>query len=202
MKRVLVVCIVALAASAAQAMVVIDADAFAPGTDISNAFPGVTLSAIGPGWNGATGVVVAVDPTDFNPSTGSLVFGSDDASWPSLWREAGLLQLRVDFSSPVSNVMLDFISDDDSDIGVLYAYDASNTLLDSAMTGALGYNSVGTLTVTGGGIAYVIAGGNSVSSALGLDNLRYDGVVPAPAAIMLGSIGMGLVGWLRRRRAL
>ena len=167
----------------------------------------MTLTALGPGWNGATGAVYAIEPTSqpepFNPSTGRLVFGSDDGSFPHLWMDASTLQLRIDFAAPVSTVMLDFIGNDvGGDTGALYAYDASDNLLASLFTASLGINSIETLTATGlGGIAYVVAGGDSGASSLGLDNLQYNGAVPAPAAIVLGGIGMGLVDWLRRRRA-
>ena len=68
MKRLfsLAICIVALlciVAAPAMALTIVDPDAFADGTDISNAFPGITLSAISSGF-GVTGKVFSVNPSD------------------------------------------------------------------------------------------------------------------------------------------
>jgi hypothetical protein len=41
------------------------------------------------------------------------------------------------------------------------------------------------------------------TTGIGYDDLEFsDGFIPAPAAIVLGTLGTGLVGWLRRRRTL
>jgi hypothetical protein len=48
-------------------------------------------------------------------------------------------------------------------------------------------------------IAWTAVGGERINT--GIDNV-YTGRIPAPGAILLGSFGAGLVGWLRRRRAL
>ncbi len=57
-------------------------------------------------------------------------------------------------------------------------------------------------TVTTAGPVPIAFGdmGPNDNAGLFLDNVRVHSVVPAPGAVLLGSIGVGIVGWLRRRK--
>jgi hypothetical protein len=60
--------------------------------------------------------------------------------------------------------------------------------------------TVGAPTVAS--ISFAATGTDNVGLLLDNVELNSIDVIPAPGAILLGSIGAGLVGWLRRRRAL
>ena len=88
------------------------------------------------------------------------------------------------------------------------AHSASGTLIDTDSGPANLGNLMGTLRVDWNGtdpIAYVTV--HDTGDFWLVDNILTDATgitttIPAPGAILLGTIGAGLVGWLRRRRAL
>jgi hypothetical protein len=172
--------VLVFAASGAQATIItIDPDAFAAGTDLSVAFPGVTLSVDGPGYP-SSGPVRAVTPSLFVATTGSLTFGHD-GGFPDVWREPGFLNLRVDFGSPVQWVAIDVMADDLSDFGHLRAFGPGDVLLGTVTTAQLTTGTFATMSFSAPSISYVLVGGLDSGSAVGLDNLQYEAVRLDPA---------------------
>ncbi|UCG59888.1 MAG: hypothetical protein JSU70_10280 [Phycisphaerales bacterium] len=62
-----------------------------------------------------------------------------------------------------------------------------------------GLTTIYTLSVSASGISSVVVSDGAAFWVM--DDLEY-AAIPAPGAILLGSIGVSLVGWLRRRRTL
>lgn len=191
----------------AMGVVTVDPDAFPSGTVLNNAYPGVTLTAKGLDISTPIGPdVLSLEST--LATTGTHVFGNT-GTFPTLWGDGSFDWLEVRFDSPATQVSLDFIANDDNERNaVLKAWDASDTLLDTAIEAGplVTTGQYVTLTVTASDIAYVTAEGDSISYSdnWALDNLKYEPneAIPAPGAIFLGSIGVGFVGWLKRRRTL
>jgi hypothetical protein len=220
-KKLITICmmisVILVSASVSTAMNTADPDAFAAGTDLSNAFPDLILSSRGDGWsmsgsNKPIGPILGGDPSlegtsPYDASTGDLSFFSKDKWYPHLFQDPRL-SLRADFTVLATDVCLDFIGNDlpggggRGDKGMLEAYDAGGSLIGWDLTGLLWKDEVETLCLNDPtGIAYIIAYGTPQYHSIGIDNLQWE-QIPAPGAILLGSIGISLVGWLRRRRTL
>jgi hypothetical protein len=182
------------------AMLTADADDYAAGTNISNAYTGLTLSYEGATSDGtADGIIystLAIDP--LFASTGDRVFGTGDAGEPGLFSGTPSPVFRVDFAQTATSVSLDALGDNGSDYASLRAYTAGGLLLAEQVSGQLTSGNFETLTVSGADIAYVLAAG-VVGDAVGFDNLTAT-VVPVPAAVWLFGSGLGALGWFRRKR--
>ena len=185
----------------------VDPDAFPAGTDITNAFPGVTLSSVGPGFDGDFDPsIFAINPSihessPFNASTGSLVFGTNDARFPHVFSGFGDATFRVDFALPASEVRLDAIGNHGSDFARLVAFDAADVVIDTYNTGQLTISSFETMIVTSASfnIDHVVASG-AFGESVGFDRLDFNNSLPEvdldikpgsdPNSINLGSRGV------------
>ena len=189
----------------------VEPDDFAAGTDISNAFPGVTLSAVGSFT--ADDAVVALDPSSqssfpFEASTGSLVIGNngDIAAARHFFRDRGVLSLMVSFDMPVQSVSLDFIgaSNGAPDIGMIEAFDVNGVSLGAVTSGPLALNEFASTTFTsegGNDIAFFYADAANFNGLVGIDNLRFS-AVPEPSSLSIsGLLFLFAAGRMRRRQS-
>ena len=91
---------------------------------------------------------------------------------------------------------------------VVTAWDSSLNELDKLEAGTGNLADVGPVTLSGNGISIYaltwydpVNGGPVAYDVAELMDVSLS-VIPAPGAILLGSIGVGFVGWLRRRKTL
>jgi len=172
---------------------VVDPDALPAGSDITNAFPDVKLSAI---YNQTSVDVLSLTSVAAAPSTGTRVFGHV-SPFEQLWNNAGRYDLKAEFVAPVDYVQIDIISDDNFDLGKLIAYDGAGVQIGFVTSPALegiGQYYTASISRPEGDIASIIASGAN-SEAVLLDNLRFHvASVPEPSALVsavIGLVGLG-----------
>jgi hypothetical protein len=103
----------------------------------------------------------------------------------------------IHFTTTAAEVQFDSGYWDGVGNGVINVYDPYMNPLASLSNTTTGVN----VTNVTGRIGYIYF--NSIGDGAGadIDNLGFT-PIPAPGAIVLGGIGVGLIGWLRRRRTL
>jgi len=105
----------------------------------------------------------------------------------------------IQFTTPAIEVQFDSGCWDGVGVGVINVYNPGGSLIASLTNTTTGVNVTNLTGIGPIGKIYF----NSIGDGAGadIDNLAFS-PIPAPGAILLGSIGLGVVSWLRRRRTL
>jgi hypothetical protein len=193
---------------AGAAIVTVDPDDYAPGTDISTIVPGVTLKA----YYATGNHVWALESSLSTSPPENQVFGHSGND--PLWGGADFEYFCAEFhpGTDVHRVSLDFIADDDNDYApYLTAYKNGGVIpipgAHATYSGSLAKGELVTLTVFSPTdvIVNVKASWDPKWCQNGeLDNLQFENVVPEPSSIVIWSlIGLtcGTLCYRRKRRA-
>jgi hypothetical protein len=191
---VLVACLAVMAPSSGLAAItVIDFESLADLEVVDDQFLG-----LGADFNATASILRAgssLNPT-YPPNSGSNVIYDD----PQL----GSGIIRVDAVGSLWSMAGGYVTG--SKNVTLTAYASDNSVLGTASTGGANYIGAGGLllpniflSVTAPGIAYVQF--SDTGNTYTVDDFTLQ-PIPAPGAILLGGIGVGVVSWLRRRRTL
>jgi hypothetical protein len=175
---------------------VVEPDAFSEGAVLNTVSPGVVLATtlddnipvpLLP-------VTANADPFGFAP-TGTHVFGHANVYFWNNYR-----RLRMDFTSPVTAVQIDFSGSLTPHIGRLAAYDAQGTLLEVSESNLISGGTVTTLTLSRpqADIAWALAYATGDADFGRLDHLVY--TVPEPAGMLLLGLAAARLR-VRTRRA-
>jgi hypothetical protein len=213
MKRIITICavltIMAMPAPVAKAAVTIDLSGASTGTSITA--PGGSFATLFVGQTAEGGSGISGSPT--NPLTlapnfmltveywNPVVSPASKSILPQDTFNRGPLSLLLDIpatdirwtmgyvdSPGVSSLRIDFFASDGSLV------QSVNQTLGPEGYSIYSYGGFGTFA----GLSIY---NNNDPAGLRFQNFEY-AAIPAPGAILLGSIGVGLVGWLRRRRTL
>jgi hypothetical protein len=107
--------------------------------------------------------------------------------------------MTVVFTTPATEVTADWLTINSSSIYAT-AYDTSGVALDAQSATGLSGTSYGSFTFSGlGNIAEITF--QDAAGMIGVGRVEFE-PIPAPGSILLGSIGVGLISWLRRRKTL
>ena len=126
-------------------------------------------------------------PPNYIGTGGNYEIGGASGGWDGT--------IRIDLALPASMVGIG-VANSSGGPEFLSVYDSTSSLLESHQV-ATGTNVYAVITRG----AYDISRLEIIGDYFAIDDLQFN-AIPAPGAILLGSIGVSLVGWLRRRRTI